>query len=232
MPSAAFAQIAARSGLDCVVVDMEHGPIDLQTAHSMIAATAGTQCTPLVRLPWTQHWLAKPVLDAGAYGLVFPMIGEAALARETVRAIRYPPQGERGLAPAYASLRWGVTLPEYLRGANDALINAIIIEHPDAITRLDEIIAIEGIDLVLIATYDLSMALGSPGQRDHPELLRLVDEAERKLRTSGKAFGGVVFSAEDAREKISRGYQFLVVGYDVPVLQRSLTELANWVPKP
>jgi 4-hydroxy-2-oxoheptanedioate aldolase len=84
MPRVAFAQIAARSGLDCVVVDMEHGPIDLQTAHAMIAATAGTECTPLVRLPWTQHWLAKPVLDAGAYGLVFPMIADADLARLSV----------------------------------------------------------------------------------------------------------------------------------------------------
>src|SRR5919199_630620 len=89
MPSMALVQVLAGSGADFLIVDMEHGPIDLATAHAMVAATRGTGAVPIVRVPWTEPWLAKPVLDTGAMGVNFPMVSDAATARETVRAVRY-----------------------------------------------------------------------------------------------------------------------------------------------
>ena len=135
---------------------MEHGPIDLATAHAMIAATKGTPAVPLVRVPWAEPWLAKPVLDAGAYGINFPMVSTAALARETVRAVRYPPAGARGYAPSYAPARWGLPAEEYLRCADREILNIVTIEEPAAIAALDEILAVPGIDVVVIASFDRS----------------------------------------------------------------------------
>jgi 4-hydroxy-2-oxoheptanedioate aldolase len=104
MPSVAMAQVLASSGVDCLIIDMEHGPIDVATVHAMVATTRGTGTAPVVRVPWAEPWLAKSVLDTGAMGINFPMVSTAALARETVRAVRYRPLGVRGYAPSCAPI--------------------------------------------------------------------------------------------------------------------------------
>ena len=219
MPSVAMAQVLAGSGVDALIIDMEHGPIDLATAHAMIAATKGTSAVPLVRVPWAEPWLAKPLLDAGAFGINFPMVSSAALARQTVQAVRYPPVGARGYAPGYAPIRWGLPVAEYLRAANAEVINIVTIEESEAIAHLDEILAVPGIDVVVIASFDLSMSLGVPGRFDDPELLRLVALAEAKIRASGLALGGVALSAEAAAAKRRAGYQLLLAGFDVLMVE-------------
>ena len=219
MPSVAMAQLLAGSGVDALIVDMEHGPIDLASAHAMIAATRGSPAVPLVRMPWSEPWLAKPLLDAGAFGINFPMVSTAALARETVRAVRYPPVGARGYAPAYAPTRWGLSTEEYLRVADREVLNLITIEEPAAIEALDEILAVPGIDLVVIASFDLSMAMGRPGKFDDPELRRLVAGAEARIRAAGLPMGGVALTAEAARAKRAAGYRFLLVGFDVLLVE-------------
>jgi 4-hydroxy-2-oxoheptanedioate aldolase len=215
MPSLAMAQVLASSGVDCLIIDMEHGPIDVATAHAMVAATRGTGATPIVRVPWAEPWLAKPVLDSGAMGINFPMVSTAALARETVRAVRYPPLGARGYAPSCAPIRWGLPPDDYLRVANDEVLNIITIEEPEAIRCLDEILAVPGIDVVVIASFDLSMSMGVPGRFDDPELVRLVAEAEAKVKRAGLPLGGVALTADAAKAKRAAGYRLLLVGFDV-----------------
>ena len=200
MPSVGMVQILAANGADCLIIDMEHGPIDLATVHAMVAATQGAGATPIVRIPWTEHWLAKPVLDTGAMGINFPMISTAEMARASVAAVRYPPDGVRGVAPSYASLRWGVPFATYLEIANR------------------EILAVPGIDVVALASFDLSMALGVPGQMDHPDLLALLAQAEAKVREAGIPLGGVALTPEAARAKRAAGYQMLLVGFDVSLV--------------
>jgi 4-hydroxy-2-oxoheptanedioate aldolase len=212
MPSVAVAQVLAASGVDCLIIDMEHGPIDVATAHAMVAATRGTGAVPVVRVPWAEPWLAKPVLDTGAMGINFPMVSTAALARETVRAVRYPPLGVRGYAPSCAPVRWGLPPGDYLRVANDEVLNIITIEEPEAIHRLDEILAVPGIDVAVIASFDLSMAMGIPGRFDDPELVKLVAGAEAKIKRAGLPLGGVALTAEAKR---AAGYRLLLVGFDV-----------------
>ena len=221
MPSVAQAQILASSGVDCLIFDMEHGAIDLPTLHAMVAATRGTAATPLARVPWTEPWLAKPVLDTGVMGLNFPMISSAALARASVDAVRYPPEGQRGYAPSHAPLRWGLSGPDYLRVANREILNLITIEEPGAIRDLDDILAVPGIDAVAIASFDLSLSMGIPGQFDDPELRRLVAEAEAKVLRAGLPLGGVALTAEAARAKIAAGYRLLLVGFDVLMVEQA-----------
>lgn len=219
MPSVNVAQVLAAAGADWVMVDTEHGPIDLASAHAMIAATAGTGCTPLARVPSTEPWLAKPLLDAGAFGLVFPMICTRADAEATVRALRYPPEGERGWGPFYAPARWGVSREDYTASANDELLNVILIEHVDAVAALDEILGVDGIDVAIIAPFDLSMSLGVPGQREHPDVLAAVAVAEEKILGAGRTLGGLALTPDEANAKIERGYRLLVMGYDVSLLE-------------
>ncbi len=218
MPSVAMVQILAGNGADCLIIDMEHGPIDIATVHAMVAATQGTGATPIVRIPWTEHWLAKPVLDTGAMGINFPMISNADMARASVAAIRYPPDGVRGVAPSYAPLRWGVPFPEYLKLANREILNVITIEDPEAVRNLDSILAVPGIDVVALASFDMSMALGVPGQMDHPELRSLLAQAEAKVRAAGIPLGGVALTPEVARARREAGYQMLLVGFDVSLV--------------
>ena len=154
------------------------------------------------------------------------------LARETVRAVRYPPTGGRGWAPSYAPLRWGLSTEEYLRSADREVLNIVTIEEPAAIEALDEILAVPGIDVVVIASFDLSMAMGRPGQFDDPELQRLVAAAEDKIRASGLPLGGVALTAEAARAKRAAGYRLFLVGFDVLMVELAAKQALGLAARP
>ena len=218
MPSVAMAQVLAASGIDCLIIDMEHGPLDLPTVHAMVAATQGTGATPIVRVPWTEHWLVKPVLDTGAMGINFPMISTANMARAAAASLRYPPEGVRGFAPSYAASRWGVSAQDYIGRANREMLNIITIEDAEGVRNLDAILAVPGIDVVAIASFDLSMSLGVPGQFEHPELRALVATAEEKVRRAGIALGGVALTPEAVAARVAAGYRMLLVGFDVQMV--------------
>ncbi len=150
IPSIQTVQIMARSGFDWIVVDLEHGPIDLGSAHAMITATSGTSCIPLARIAANEPWLAKAPMDIGALGINFPMICSREDAEKAVRSVRYPPRGERLWGPFHAPFRWGVSMPDYMTTADDDMICMITIEHVEAVNRIDEIMATPGIDMAVI----------------------------------------------------------------------------------
>ncbi|MGH7050743.1 MAG: HpcH/HpaI aldolase family protein [Acetobacteraceae bacterium] len=228
IPSPALVQTLARSGIDALIFDMEHGAIDLGTLQAMIAATQGTGAAPLVRVPATEPWLVKPVLDAGAMGINFPLIGSAAEARRATAALRYPPAGVRGYAPSFAAARWGVGVAEYWRIADQEILNIITIETPEAIAALDEILTVPGIDVAAIASFDLSMSLGRPGEFEHPAMRRLVAEAETKIRTAGIVMAGVALSAAAAVARRAAGYRMLLKGFDVLMLAAAAHDAAQF----
>ena len=118
IPSVQTVQIMA-GALDWIIVDLEHGPIDLTTAHAMIVATSGTSCVPLARIADNQPHLAKAPMDIGALGINFPMICSAEDAARSVRSVRYPPAGERLWGPFHAPFRWGQSMPHYMACADD-----------------------------------------------------------------------------------------------------------------
>jgi len=121
IPSVQTIQIMARSGLDWILIDMEHGAVDAGTAHAMITATSGTPLVPFVRVAAATPWHAKLPLDLGALGICFPMTTTRAADEAAVRAVRYPPAGERFWGPFYAPPRWGVSMREYLDRADRAI---------------------------------------------------------------------------------------------------------------
>jgi 4-hydroxy-2-oxoheptanedioate aldolase len=225
LPSPPFVQILAGCGFDFLIVDGEHGPIGPETAQAMITATAVAPCVPLARVAWNLPWLAKPLLDAGALGIVFPLIRSAEDARAAVAACRYAPSGERGWGPFYAPSRWGLGPFAYSGSADAAILTILLIEHVDAVRAIDAIAATPGVDVAVIAPYDLSTSLGKPGAFDDPEFLAAVAEAERGIRAAGVVLGGLAATAERANALIDRGYRFLCLAYDVLLIETAMRGL-------
>jgi 4-hydroxy-2-oxoheptanedioate aldolase len=219
MASVQLVQALARTGVDWLMIDTEHAPIGIESVAALIAATGGTPATPIVRVRGTQPEWVKPVLDCGALGVVFPQIATRAEAEATVRAVRYAPAGRRGYGPTYAALRWGLSNLDYLKAANEAVLNVVLIESQAGVEALDDILTVPGLDVVAVARGDLSESLGVAGQFDHPRLQEVVAKAEAKiLAAGGPALGGIAFSPEEARAMISRGHRFVVLGSDAALI--------------
>jgi 4-hydroxy-2-oxoheptanedioate aldolase len=222
IPSIQTVQIMARSGLDWIIVDLEHGPIDLGTAHGMIVATSGTPCVPLARIAANEPWLAKAPMDLGALGINFPMICSGADAEKAARSVRYPPRGDRLWGPFHAPFRWGVSMPDYMTAADQDMVCMITIEHVEAVRRIDEIMATPGIDVAVIGLGDLATSIGKAGQLDHPEVLDLMAQAEAGILRSGVPIGGAARSPEQANRMIDRGYVALALGFDWALFARGI----------
>jgi 4-hydroxy-2-oxoheptanedioate aldolase len=151
------AEIMANQGFDWLCVDTQHGAIDFSTALPMLQAISNTPTMPFVRVPWNEPSIIMKYLDAGAYGIIVPMIETKEDAERAVWAMRYPPQGMRSSGPFRATLYGGA---DYQANANDELLLAVMIETPKALENLDAIASVPGIDVLYIGPSDLSQALG------------------------------------------------------------------------
>jgi 4-hydroxy-2-oxoheptanedioate aldolase len=221
-PSVQATQAIARTGLDFVIVDLEHGAIDIAAAQAMVAVTQGTPVTPLVRVDHIDPVKAKHGLDTGTFGIVFPMVRDAAEATLAVASARYPPAGVRGIGPALAAARWNLTVPEYLKVANDNMLTVLLIEQKEAVDNLDAILDVSGVDVVVVAPNDLSAALGVTGQLDHPDLLAAIEKIEAAARRHGVALGGLGLNAQRTNAMIERGYRFIVLTSEVGLMQSAV----------
>jgi 4-hydroxy-2-oxoheptanedioate aldolase len=218
MPSVNAAQVFATAGFDWLFIDMEHGPIGIEATHAMIAATAGSAAAPIVRVPWTLPWLAKPVLDAGAMGVIFPMIHTPEDAETAVRSVRYPPTGERGFAPFYASARFNLSFTTYVEPADREILCILLIETKEAVENIETIVQIPGVDVCFIAPFDLSMSYGYRDGPNHEEVQEAITQIEDAVLASDVHLGGLALAPEQANAMIDRGYRMLVTGIDFLIL--------------
>ena len=221
IPSVQTVRIMAQS-LDWIIVDLEHGPIDLTAAHAMIVATAGTPCVPMVRIAANEPHLAKAPMDLGALGINFPMISSRAEAEKAVRSVRYPPRGDRLWGPFHAPFRWNVSMADYMATADDDMTCMVTIEHVEAVERIDEIMATPGIDVAVIGPGDLATSINKRGLIDDGEVQSLIARAEAGILQSGVPIGGVARTAEQANAMIARGYLLLALGFDWSLFQRGI----------
>jgi 4-hydroxy-2-oxoheptanedioate aldolase len=221
MPSTRVARTLARTGCDWLVIDTEHNSIGPESVHDMILATAGTGCSPMVRLPVPHEIYAKPALDSGAVGIWIPHVDTAAEARAAVDAARFPPLGTRGLGPAYALDRWQMSRADYIRDADRDVIVAVLVESKESIAALPEILGVEGVDVVSIARGDLATSLGHIGDENHPDVLDQIHVVEKLVKEAGKALGEVARTQDEARDFVRRGYDFICLGTDAGLLSRA-----------
>jgi 4-hydroxy-2-oxoheptanedioate aldolase len=228
IPSPVVTQALAAAGADVVVIDQEHGPIGPESLHAMVAATAGTACSPWVRVPRAEEAYVKTALDAGAEGIMFPLIDTAESAAECVALTRYPPAGRRGWGPFAAHSRWGVGLFDYVPERGEETICTILVETRRAIDNIEEICQVEGIDCITIAPFDLSTDLGVPGKLDAPELIAAVDHAEQAIQRAGVPLGGAALTKQQTQALISKGYRLLWHHFDVLILKQFVQQTAEW----
>jgi 4-hydroxy-2-oxoheptanedioate aldolase len=229
IPSAVATQAIAAGGADFVLIDREHGPIDRESMHAMIAATAGTSCAPLVRVPTADAEAdVAAALDAGVEGIVYPMLRTAADAERCVAQMTYPPAGSRGWGPFAAHARHGTNIAAYAGDVAPHLTCAILIETPEAVENIDAIARTPGIDVIVVARFDLSTALGVPGQFDAPVLTDAVSTVENAADSAGVPLGGIALTADQATPLVAGGYRFLINGVDTLMLEGQTAAFEAW----
>ncbi len=217
MPGAMGAEALARGGFDWVLVDMQHGGMDYETALSMIRAIDLTSAVPIVRVPWNDPGIIGRVLDAGALGVVIPMIQTVEDARRAVDACLYPPAGRRSFGPVRVGLRDG---QGYFMDANARVAVIPMIETNEALAAVEEIAQVPGVDALFVGPFDLSIALGlPPGDNDGKPAF---DAAIAKVSAAAKAAGiatAVLSNSKVAPLRIAQGFQMISVTTDISALQ-------------
>ena len=214
LPSPEAAEYCSQLGFDWLTVDSEHNPIDIRTLAQMFAAMAASNTAPMVRIPWNSGENFKRVLDAGAWGVVVPMVRTREEAELAVASARYYPEGDRSVGGGRAAMSFGTTGEHYLRHANNEILVVLQIEHMTGVENADAILSVPGVDACFIGPNDLAGSLGFPGQMHHPDVQRTIDEIIVQARAAGKAVGvGGNSDAESVRRNILRGATYLTLSY-------------------
>jgi 4-hydroxy-2-oxoheptanedioate aldolase len=226
VPEPLIAEALSRSEFDWVLVDMQHGCMDYETALSMIRAIDLGSAVPVVRVPWNDPGIIGRMLDAGAMGVVVPMIQSAADARRAVDACLYPPAGSRSFGPVRVGLRDG---PGYFAEANSRIAVIPMIETAQALAEVEAIAATPGVDALFVGPFDLSIALGlPPGDNDGNPVF---DAAITRISSAAKRAGiamAVLSNAKVAPLRLSQGFQMVSVVTDLHALVTAArTDLAT-----
>lgn len=227
IPSATVPQAIAAAGSDAVIIDLEHGAVDHGSAHAMIAATAGTECAPLVRVAKNDPADVKRVLDLGAEGIVFPLIRTAEDAARAVASLRYPPEGVRGFGPFIAQSRWGTDLMSYRDAVQPDLVCCLLVETRDAVDNIEAICAVPGIDLLVPAQFDLSTDLGVSGKFDHPVFQEAITKVEAAAKAARIPLGNAALNQPQAEALFARGYR-VIAGFDILWVRQMAAEAQSW----
>lgn len=214
------------SGFDWLLIDGEHAPVSLHDAMDHLRAIAATPTIPILRLPWNDPILLKQHLDAGATTIMLPYVQDADEADAAVRAMRYPPQGTRGVAAMHRASRYA-RLRDYVTRANDELFLIVQIETVAAVERIEEIAAIDGVDALFFGPGDLAATMGFPGEAGHPEVIRLIEEGLARCRKTGKAVGVLAPNDELSERHIRSGFDFVSVANDCALLFRNADAAAE-----
>ena len=217
IPSGFAAEVMASQGWDSLTIDMQHGPVDYQAALAMLQAMSHKEPTPTVRVPWNEPGIIMKCLDAGAFGIICPMINTAAQAEQFVKACRYPPDGFRSFGPTRAMLYAGADYPAH---ANASVLTFAMIETAEAVDNLDAILDTPGLDGVYIGPADLSQSYGAKERVDlaEPRMVAVLDRILDGCRRRKLIAGIHTMDPGYARGCVEKGYQFVTIQSDARLL--------------
>lgn len=218
----AIAEIMATAGFDWLAIDLEHSVITLGEAEELIRVIDLKGLPAFVRLSSNNSEQIKRVMDAGACGVIVPMVNTTESAVSAVSAVKYPPLGTRSFGLARAQ-GYGPTFEDYIAWQAEGTFVIVQIEHIEAVENLESILAVSGVDGYFVGPYDLSGSLGVPGQFNHPKFLEAMDEINRLVSKTNKP-GGVHIVEPDIqklREYIAKGHKFLAYSIDTRMLDSS-----------
>ncbi len=218
-------------GLDFVIFDMEHGRCDVGMLEQMIASCRGSRIVPMVRVPDLNFTPLSRVLDLGARGVMVPRVETREQTEEIVRALKYAPQGRRGVALGIAHDLYRAAGAEFFAQANEDLPVIIQVETVKAFENLEAIAAVPGVDVLWVGHYDLTVSMGIPGQFHHPRLLGAMDDLVAACTRHGVAPGFLPPSPESAAHWVSKGFRMISLGSDIGVFLDGMRKFRVYVEK-
>lgn len=223
IPSTYSAEVMGHQGFDSVTVDLQHGMIGFDAAVPMLQALSATPAVPLVRVSKSDYALVMQLLDAGAYGVICPMVSTPQEAATFASYCRYPPAGQRSFGPARGLLYGGA---DYFSAANDHILTLAMLETREAVANADAILATPGLDGIYVGPNDLCLDYGRPPlpETDDPEVAEVIVDLARRTRAAGKLAGIFCSSGEASRRRIADGFGMVTPGNDVALLSRASKE--------
>lgn len=226
MANAYAAEIAATAGFDWLLVDGEHAPNDLRTILEQVRVIEASASHPVARLPVGEAWMIKQYLDAGVQTLLVPMVESGEQAQDLVRAVRYPPQGVRGVGSALARASRFAAIPDYLTTADDQICLLVQVENRAGLAALDDILASD-VDGVFIGPSDLAADMGHIGNAGHPDVVAAVQDAMRRIVAAGKSAGILTLDPAMQRACLDLGATFVATGIDVTLFAGAMRNAAK-----
>lgn len=234
IPSPIVADIIASSGIDFMVIDCEHGPLNFETAMQMMIACEANLVSPALRIGSIHAEEMQKALDIGAHCVHVPNISTVEQAKRCVEIFKYPPAGQRGFSPfTRAGLYGSCPSKEIFEFANTEPLLAIHIEDMNGIENIETILDVKGIDIIFLGLFDLSKSLGMPGEITHPKLLSLLERLTKTILSKGKHPGTIVTNKEQLQRSLDYGMQYITYSVDCCMLKNSYKEILHgtWASK-
>jgi 4-hydroxy-2-oxoheptanedioate aldolase len=229
LSSPTAARFMARSGFHWLTVDMEHSDCNWTTAASIFAHVAEAGCTPLIRVPSISHENTKRALDLGAHGIVFPMCNSVEQAELAVASCKYPPHGTRSVGGSMHALNFDTNAADYYQRANDEILVVVQAEHIDAVERIEQILAVPGVDAVFIGPNDLLASMGKTPRMDSddPDFVAALDRIRQAALANAVAPGLHVADAATALKRIEQGWKFIAVSSELGMMNHAAAGIVS-----
>jgi 4-hydroxy-2-oxoheptanedioate aldolase len=220
-------EMIGAAGFDWTWIDCEHGTQDYSELIHQMQANSIYHAPAIVRIAWNDAPRFKRVLDLGAAGIMVPYVSSADEAKRAAEAMRYPPEGIRGVAKFNRACGFGQKFNEYFSKANNSLLTAVQLETTKSVENAAEIATVDGVDVLFIGPLDLSVSLGVADNYEHPDFLTAMDHVADACKQHGKIAGILVPKLDYLENWISRGFTFLVVGSDGGCVANGLKNIAT-----
>ncbi|MDQ3654303.1 MAG: aldolase/citrate lyase family protein [Chloroflexota bacterium] len=223
--STGIGRIMGQAGADFVVYDMEHSGWSIETIRNLMATTRSADIVPLVRVPATQYHLMSRPLDVGAMGLMIPMVESVEQAKLIAQSVKYPPLGRRGSAFGFAHDDYAPgDVNQKMESANQEVLTMAQIETKDGVDNVEAIAAVDGIDVLWIGHFDLSVSLGVPAQFEHPLYMEAVERVLAAANNANKVAGIMTGGVAIGREQLAQGFRMMAYSGDVMIYGEALRQ--------
>lgn len=231
IPSAVIVEIIGYSGLDFIVIDAEHGPVNIESAENLIRAAQIGGMPSIFRVPCNEPNFILRALDVGAYGVQIPHVSTEAQARSAAESVKYYPKGKRGFSPFTRAARYGLDAQGHADRSNDKTVIVLNIEGPEGVKNLKKIARVADIDVIFIGPYDLSQSLGKPGQVEDKKIIESIRQSVRIAESHGLACGSFARDMKYLEILLDCGVRYLTYMVDSAVILNSYKTIRESVQR-
>ena len=227
LPSLEVAEIFGYAGFEFLIIDNEHSVLDTAMSQNMVRAVEAAGSCAMIRVADCTETAIKKALDTGVSAVMYPGIANAEMAREVIRYSKYAPLGVRGACPGVRANRFGQGDGSFYGRANKETAVVMLLEGREAIESIDEILEVEGIDVIFLGPVDMSMSLGFPGEPEHPQVEKAIREIADKARRKNIATGMLCMNMESTRRWFQAGIKVMAYGIDDLIISRAVSDIAR-----